>query len=336
MASNPHSESSVKQHNRIGVLITNLGTPDEPTAKALRRYLKEFLWDPRVVQIPRIIWWLILNLLILPFRPKKSAKLYASIWTPQGSPLLVHTRNLATKLAESLGENFVVDFAMRYGSNSIDEKIKAMVANGINRLLVIPLYPQYSETTTASTLDAVQKSLQNLTDKPELRFLDNYHDFPEYIQACATQIKQRCSMPDCSGNLLFSYHGLPQSFVDKGDPYYEQCLNTSALIAKELSLKENEFFTTFQSRFGKAEWLKPYTEETLKSLPQQGIKSIHVFCPGFSADCLETLEEIDHENRQYFIQNGGEDFQYIPALNSESIHVISLHKLIESNLDGWN
>ncbi len=340
MALNQNPLPTDNQSNRIGVIITNLGTPDEPTEKALRRYLKEFLWDPRVVQIPRLIWWFILNFLVLPFRPKKSAKLYASIWTSQGSPLLVHTKHLAEKLSETLKakwqDKLILDFAMRYGSHSIQQKINDMIANGANRILVIPLYPQYSETTTASTLDAVQRALQLQTNKPELRFVDNYHDFPAYINACAEQIKQRCSMPDCSGNLLFSYHGLPQSFVDNGDPYYEQCLTTSALIATQLGIQENQFFSTFQSRFGKAEWLKPYTEETLKSLPQQGVKSIHVFCPGFSADCLETLEEIDHENRQHFIQNGGEDFQYIPALNALPIHVDTLHQLIEDNLQGWS
>ena len=338
------TQQSINSNNhpekRVGVLITNLGTPDAPTKTALRRYLKEFLWDPRVVQIPRFIWWIILNLFILPFRPKKSAKLYESIWTEEGSPLLVHTKNLAAKLSEKINENWgdeiVLDFAMRYGSNAIDEKIQQMVANGVNRFLVIPLYPQYSETTTASTLDAIEQSFKKLKQQPELRFIDNYHDFPEYINACANQIKQRCKMPDCNGNLLFSFHGLPQSFVDNGDPYYEQCLKTSRLIATELNLKQDEFFTTFQSRFGKAEWLKPYTEDTLKSLPKQGVKSIHVFCPGFSADCLETLEEIDHENRQHFLQSGGENFQYIPALNADPMHVDMLIKLIENNLKEWH
>jgi ferrochelatase len=339
MTSNKNPNSATQKSKRIGVLVTNLGTPDEPTTKALRRYLKEFLWDPRVVQIPRVIWWVILNLFILPFRPKKSAELYASVWTEEGSPLRVNTKNIALGISEELkkqwGDKVILDFAMRYGSDSIDEKINSMLAQGVDRLLVIPLYPQYSETTTASTMDAIKKSFKSITEKPELRFLDDYHDFPDYIDACATQIKQGCDTAGFSGKLLFSYHGLPQSFVDKGDPYYDQCLNSSALIAKKMGLEENELIVTFQSRFGKAEWLKPYTETTLKALPEQGIKSIHVFCPGFSADCLETLEEIESENKQYFIESGGEDFQYIPALNAAPVHIQALTKLINENLKGW-
>ncbi len=340
MASNQNSGSEEGTVQRIGVLLTNLGTPDAPTPKALRRYLKEFLSDPRIVQIPRFIWWIILHLLILPFRPKKSAKLYASIWTEHGSPLLVHTQQTAIKLFQILkpqwGQRLELDYAMRYGSDSISEKIEAMINKGVTHLLIIPLYPQFSETTTASTLDKVLQSIGSNLSKPKIKFVDQYHDFQAYIQACAEQIKLHCRPPDNHHKLIFSYHGLPQSFVDKGDPYYDQCLKTSALIAAELNLQEGDLITTFQSRFGKAEWLKPYTEQTLKSLPEQGVKSVDIFCPGFSADCLETLEEIAHENKHYFLEHGGESYNYIPALNSTPHHIKALQELIQKNLQEWN
>ena len=331
-----HSDNSTAS---IGVLITNLGTPDAPTAKALRRYLREFLSDPRVVEIPRLVWWFILNVIILPFRSKRSAELYSSIWTNQGSPLLLHTQAQAQALSNRLkvawGDKLIVDFAMRYGAHSISEKIDNLGSQGVNKGLVLPLYPQYSATTTASTFDALAENFKRRRWQPELRFINSYYAFPAYIDAIENQIKQWRDTHGSSDKLILSYHGLPQRFVDNGDPYYQHCLKTSELIIKALKLEEKNCMTTFQSRFGKAKWLQPYTSETLKLLAAQGVKSVQVFCPGFSADCLETLEEIAHENKHYFMDAGGSSYQYIPALNSSDKHILALSQLISNNLQGW-
>lgn len=329
-----------QQADKIGVLITNLGTPDAPTTSALRRYLKQFLWDPRVVEVPRPLWWLILNGVILNIRPPRSAKAYATVFTDEGSPLLFHTRHQAAALNEALKkqghDHLVVDFAMRYGNPSIDSVLQNMLDQGVRKLLVLPLYPQYSASTTASTFDAISQDFQRRRWLPELRFITHYHDYQPFIRAAATRIKAHWDEHGRADKLMFSYHGVPKKYLLNGDPYHCECHKTSRLLAEELDLAEGEYLTTFQSRFGREEWLKPYTDETLKSLPGQGIKSVQIFCPGFSADCLETIEEIGEENREYFMHAGGERYEYISALNDRPEHIEALAELVLANLAGWS
>lgn len=325
--------------DRTGVLITNLGTPDAPTPKALHRYLKQFLWDPRVVEVPRPLWWLILHGVILRFRPRRSAKAYATVFTEEGSPLLFHTRNqagaLAARLAEQGHEDLVVDFAMRYGNPSIASVLQSMFDRGVRRLLVLPLYPQYSGSTTASTFDALSADFTRRRWIPGLRFVTHYHDYPPFIDAAAARIREYWQEHGQAERLLFSYHGVPLRYLHNGDPYHCECYKTSRLLAEKLGLGEDEYMTTFQSRFGREEWLKPYTDETLKALPGEGVKSVQVFCPGFSADCLETIEEIGEENRDYFLEAGGERYEYISALNDRADHIEALSQLVLDNLAGW-
>lgn len=330
---------SATRPDRIGVLITNLGTPDAPTTPALRRYLKEFLWDPRVVEAPRLIWWFALNGVILNIRPPRSAKSYATVFTDQGSPLMFHTvaqsAALTQELAQRGHEDLVVDFAMRYGNPSIASVLQNMMDQGVRRLLVLPMYPQYSGSTTASIFDAVGADFNKRRWLPELRFINNYHDYPPFIVACAERIREHWQTHGRADKLLFSYHGIPKSYVDKGDPYRDECYRSSHLIAQALQLQESEFLTTFQSRFGREEWLKPYTDHTLKAFPAQGVKSVQVFCPGFSADCLETIEEIGEENKEYFLHAGGERYEYISALNDRPGHIAAIADLVQKHLQGW-
>lgn len=327
------------QQALTGVLITNLGTPDEPTPAALRRYLKEFLWDPRVVEVPRPLWWCILNGIILNIRPRRSAAAYRKIWTEQGAPLLLHTQALAEGLRERLqarmGEGVMVEFAMRYGQPAIAEAIERMQQHGVTRLLVLPLYPQYSGATTASTFDAIAADFRTRRWLPELRMINHYHDFPAYIEALASSVETHWKSHGRADRLLFSYHGVPRRYLDEGDPYFCECHKTSRLLAQRLGLEPDSWMTTFQSRFGREEWLRPYTDETLKILPAQGVASVQVLCPGFSADCLETLEEIGQENREYFLAAGGERYEYIPALNAQPAHLDALEALIVQHLQGW-
>jgi len=327
------------QPPRTGVLITNLGTPDAPETKAVRRYLKQFLSDPRVVEIPRPVWWLILNGIILWVRPRRSAANYRKIWSDRGSPLLFHTRDQAEALKsvmrERFGERVIVEFAMRYGSPGIAGVLQDMVQQGVRRLLVLPLYPQYSGATTGSTFDALAADFTRRRWLPALRLVAQYHDHPAYIGAVADSIRRYRAEHGSADKLVFSYHGEPRRYLDQGDPYFCQCQKTSRLVAERLGLAESDYVVTFQSRFGKAEWLKPYTDETLRALPGQGLKSVQVVCPGFAADCLETLEEIGEENRDYFLAAGGEEFAYIPCLNSEPGHISALATIIEGELSGW-
>lgn len=329
---------SHKQASKIGVLITNLGTPDEPTPKALRRYLKEFLSDPRVVEVPRPIWWCILNGIILNIRPRRSAAAYKTVWTERGSPLLFHTQDQANALATALqkvDQRIIVKFAMRYGNPSISSVLSDMQTEGVRKLLVLPLYPQYSAATSASTLDAINHDFSRRRWLPDLRFISHYPDYPPYINALADKVKAYWQEHGRADKLLFSYHGVPLRYLHNGDPYHCECYKTSRLLAEALGLQESEYITTFQSRFGREEWLKPYTDHTLKALPEQGVKSVQVFCPGFAADCLETIEEIGIENRDYFIEAGGEQYQYISALNAEQGHIDALSQLLQENLQGW-
>ena len=334
------SETAHLRPKRIGVLLTNLGTPDAPTAPALRRYLAEFLADPRVVEVPRLIWWCILHGIILRIRPRRSAKAYAGVWTDDGSPLMTHTRAQALAVGDALrarfGDDVVVDFAMRYGNPSISNALQKMQEAGVTRLLVLPLYPQYSASTVGSTFDAVAADFSRRRRLPDLRFVSHYHDHPAYIRAMAEHIQNHWETHGRGEKLMLSYHGVPQRYLVNGDPYFCECHKTSRLLAERLGLQEGEYLTCFQSRFGREPWLQPYTDATLKSLPGQGVKSVDVFCPGFSADCLETVEEIDEENRGYFLESGGEKFNYVPALNAEPVHVRALLTLIEENLQGWS
>ena len=327
------------QPDKIGVLITNLGTPEAPTKSALKRYLKQFLSDPRVVEFPRFLWWLVLNLIILNVRPKRSAKAYKGVWTKDGSPLLLHTKAQGLALAEqfkqSHGDTVVVEFAMRYGQPAIDTVIQAMLEQGVSKLIVLPLYPQYSASTTASTFDAISDDFRQRRLIPELRFISHYHDKPAYIEALANKVKAHWHTHGRADKLIMSYHGVPKQYLLDGDPYFCECHKTSRLLAEALALKEDEHATAFQSRFGRQEWLQPYCDKTLQALPEQGVKSVQIICPGFSADCLETIEEIDIENRQYFLDAGGERFEYIPALNSDDGHITFLHGLICENMQGW-
>ncbi|MFT5116915.1 MAG: ferrochelatase [Kiritimatiellia bacterium] len=331
---------SHQQQPKIGVLITNLGTPTAPTAKALRKYLGQFLADPRVVEVPRLLWRCILHGVILRLRPRRSAAAYKTVWTEQGSPLMVHTQQQCDALAKSLhaiyGEHVVVKFAMRYGQPSVSHAIEAMQQEGVRKLVVLPLYPQYSAATTASTFDALAEDFMRRRWLPDLRFISHYHDYPAYIEALANSIEVHWEEYGRADKLLFSYHGIPLRYLKNGDPYHCECHKTSRLLAERLGLNATEYMTTFQSRFGREEWLKPYTDHTLQGFPADGVKTVQIVCPGFSADCLETIEEIGEENRDYFIQAGGERYEYIAALNASEEHIATLTALVKDNLQGWD
>ncbi len=322
-----------------GVLLCNLGTPERPDTRALRPYLRQFLSDPRVVELPRLLWWLILHGVILNTRPARSAKNYQQVWTDEGSPLLLHTRAqakaLQQRLKEQHGEGVLVDFAMRYGEPSIESAIQGMVESGVSRLLVLPLYPQYSGPTTGSTFDALARSFQRRRWLPQLQFVSGYCDHPAYIAALANSVRRHRKQHGAAKMLLFSYHGEPRSYLDKGDPYFCQCHKTTRLVAQALGLAQGSYRTVFQSRFGRGEWLQPYTDETLKTLPSMGVDSVEVICPGFAADCLETLEEIGVENRSYFMQAGGKGYYYIPCLNAGADHIEVLAQMVREQADGW-
>lgn len=324
---------------KIGVLVTNLGTPQAPTKKALKVYLKEFLSDPRVVEVPRLLWWCILNLVILNIRPARSAKAYETVWTKQGSPLMVHTQNqhkaIKQKLQAEFGENVIVEFAMRYGQPSVKETLQSMQKQGVTKLVTLPLYPQYSAATTGSTFDAIAQDFMQRRWLPDFRFISHYHDHPLYIQALVNKIQKYWQQNGQADKLIFSYHGVPQRYLDNGDPYHCECYKTTRLVAESLGLDKAQYMTTFQSRFGREEWIKPYTDHTLKALPEKGVKSVQVVCPGFSSDCLETIEEIGEENRDYFLEAGGEKFDYIEALNSDDEHIEALCEIIKANMQDW-
>ncbi|MBA3581261.1 MAG: ferrochelatase [Gammaproteobacteria bacterium] len=323
------------QAPRIGVLITNLGTPAAPTAKAVRPYLREFLSDTRVVEIPRLIWWFILNGVVLLTRPPRSAHAYAKIWTEQGSPLLVNTQKQAAAIAEQLGESYVVAYAMRYGQPSIAAGLQQLKMANARHIIVLPLYPQYAASSTGSTFDAVAKELTQWRWVPELRFVGSYHDHENYINVLAASVKQHWQQHGRAEKLVMSFHGLPKAHLLQGDPYFCQCHKTGRLLAERLQLSSEQYQITFQSRFGAQEWLQPYTDVTLKQLPTQGVKNIDVICPGFSSDCLETLEEIMIQNQELFKAAGGEQFKYIPALNAEPAHIEMLTQLIKQQTQGW-
>jgi len=324
-----HSQQSTRP---TGVLLVNLGTPDEPTAPALRRYLAEFLSDPRVVEIPRVIWWCILHGIILRIRPKKSALLYKSVWTSEGSPLLVIAKRQAAAIQMVLGNTASVKLAMRYGNPSIKSVMQAFQDEGLRKIIVLPLYPQYASPTTGSTFDELARVLKKWRWVPELHFINQYFEQPLYIESLANSIRDYLQQNGQPQKIVFSYHGMPKCFLLAGDPYYCLCLKTTRLVQEKLGLDKDDCISSFQSRFGKAEWLKPYTNEVLRELPAQGIKKIAIISPAFSADCLETLEELAVENCHLFINAGGESYDYIPALNDRPDHIHALASLIRVNL----
>lgn len=323
----------------LGVLIVNLGTPDAPTAGAVRRYLAEFLSDPRVVEIPRIPWWLILHGYILRTRPARSAEAYAKIWTDNGSPLLLHSRDIANGIQEKLSARLSgavnVELGMVYGTPSIDSALQALHDQCVRRVVILPLYPQYSNTTTGSVFDAVTQSLAQRRWIPELRMINHYHDSNGYIAALAASIRDYWDIHGRAEKLLMSFHGIPKRTLELGDPYHCQCQKTGRLVADVLELQDDEWQLSFQSRLGRAEWLKPYTDDTLREMGQNNVGRVDVVCPGFAADCLETLEEIAIQNAELFKDSGGGDLHYIPALNARDDHISFLSRLVEKNVAGW-
>ncbi len=325
----PVFHAANKPSPRIGVLLVNLGTPDEPTAPALRRYLKQFLSDPRVVEIPRLAWLLILHGIILRVRPKRSAALYKSVWTSEGSPLLVISKQQQAAIQQQLGDEYSVKLGMRYGNPSIANALRELQKEGVRKIIVLPLYPQYAGPTTGSSFDAVASELKQWRWVPELHFINNYCDHPLYIDALANSVREHIEKNGLPQKIIFSYHGMPKRFLTAGDPYFCLCQKTTRLVQEKLQLDKNILITSFQSRFGRAEWLKPYTDETLANLPKEGIKNIAILSPAFSADCLETLEELAVENRHTFLTAGGEKYQYIPALNTRADHIVALSNLIK-------
>ena len=317
-----------ENEQKKGVLIAYLGTPDSPDVLSVRRYLKEFLSDPRIIEVPKIIWWFILNIFILNFRSFNSARLYKSIWTDGGSPLLVNCIKIKEKVQKSLPSNYQVELGMRYGNPSIKSALNELKEANCRDIEVITLFPHYSATTVGSIFDAVSTEIKSWRWVPSVKFLNSYHDNPLLIEILSKRIQKSFDSQGKPDKLVFSYHSIPKKYFDSGDPYHCLCQKTSRLIAEKLSLDEKDYITAFQSRFGPSEWLKPYTSETMKSLPKEGIKSVQVVSPGFGVDNLETLQEIDIENKEYFEDAGGENFHYIPCLNDDDDHVEFLISLI--------
>ncbi len=328
-------EPSVK----AGILLVNLGTPTAPTAKALRRYLAEFLGDPRVIEAPRWLWWLILHGVILRIRPSRSAHAYARIWTERGSPLRVGSEALAAGLQAELERrrrgSLKVALAMRYGAPSVAQAIEALQRDGVRRLLVLPLYPQYSATSTGSVIDAVADSFKRLRWPPELRIVNDYHDDLAHIEALARRIERAWAEQGRGEKLLLSFHGIPQRYVQAGDPYHAQCEATARLLRRRLGLDETQLLVSYQSRVGREPWLQPYTDQTVRQLAAAGVKRLDVACPGFAVDCLETLEEIAMQNHDFFVEAGGETLRYIPALNDSAEQINALASLALRHLQGW-
>ena len=322
-----------------GILVVNLGTPQAPTTTAVRRFLQQFLSDPRVVEFPRLLWWLALNFFVLRVRPARAAAAYRKIWTDRGSPLLVYSIEIAKKLQRRLatleGNPIPVELAMNYGEPSIDSAVDRLLANGMRRVLVLPLYPQYSGATTASVFDSIARKFGKLRWIPEARFINDYHNAPGYIDALADSIRTDWALHGRGDKLMLSFHGLPASMHSNGAPYHFQCQETARLLATRLNLSDDDWLISFQSRVGREEWLRPYTDETIASLGKRGLARLDVVCPGFAADCLETLEEIAMRYTELFAASGGESLHYIPALNAGDVHVEFLAALTTQHLAGW-
>lgn len=321
------------------VVLVNLGTPDAPSAGPVRRYLAEFLWDPRVIEIPRLLWWLVLHGVILRIRPRKSARAYHEVWTDEGSPLLVHTSNLAKKVGQVLDPEgsrpLAVVHAMRYGRPGLPEVLRDLADRNLRRLVVLPLYPQYSATTTASVFDAVAAELRTWRRVPSLRFVADYWREPAWIEAVAAKVRAHVAGKGLPDRLLFSFHGIPERYFRNGDHYHCQCHGSAARIAERAGIPRERWQVAFQSRVGREPWLKPYTDETLAAWPKAGVRSVAVVCPGFAVDCLETIEEIAMQNRDAFLEAGGERYDYIPALNADDAHVALLADVARRELAGW-
>ncbi len=331
-------DNATQQKKRFGILMVNLGTPEAPTPKAVRAYLKEFLSDVRVVDAPRLIWWFVLRIILL-IRPKPVSEAYKSIWTSEGSPLLVISKRQAAaveaRLKEVTGNDIPVELAMTYGNPSILSASNALRSKGVERILILPMYPQFSSSTTAAIYDKLSDLLKQCPHLPEMRWIRDFHDNPDYINALAKSVKTQWEKTGQAEKLLMSFHGVPERYTNKGDPYEHHCRKTADLLAAKLELKPEQWQCCFQSRFGREEWVKPYTDYTLKQWGKDGIKSVDIICPAFSADCLETLEEIQVENKEYFIEAGGESYNYIPALNDNPDHIDMLSKLIIQHSQGW-
>src|SRR3990170_3399884 len=324
---------------KTAILLVNLGTPDAPTAPAVRRYLKQFLGDPRVVEIPRAVWLPILHGIILNTRPKQSAQKYARIWSNEGSPLMVHTVRQARLLAGYLGERvrspMTVDYAMRYGEPSIGGALERLKGAGCDRILVLPLYPQYAASTTASAFDEGARFIQGTRNVPEIRMVRHFHDHPGYVAALTAQVREHWGANGRTDRLLVSFHGLPRYTLDRGDPYHCECQKTARLLAEALRVPDSHWQLSFQSRFGRTEWLQPYTLPTLQDLARQGVRRVDVVCPGFVADCLETLEEIGIEGKEAFLAAGGKEFHFIPCLNERDDWIHALADIALEHLSGW-
>jgi len=334
----PHMSNAVPSSGPdAAVLLLNLGTPAAPTARAVRRYLAQFLSDRRVIDYPRWLWWPILHGAILRVRPRRSARAYAKIWTPQGSPLLVNSRALAARLAANLAAPETrVAVGMSYGEPAIGATIRSLLADGVQRILLLPMFPQYSATSTAAAFDAVFAALRDERRVPEIRSIADYHADPGYIDALAAGVEKYWFTHGRGERLLLSFHGIPERYVAAGDPYREQCLTTARLLRERLGASESELFVAFQSRVGRERWLAPYTDATLAEFAQSGVRHVQVVCPGFAVDCLETLEEIAIRGREQFLAAGGERLDYIPALNASNAHVQLLHDLIQRNARDWH
>ena len=321
---------------RSGVLLCNLGTPDKPSSSKLRSYLKQFLSDPRVVEVPRIIWWLVLNLIILTIRPRRSAKLYQTVWTEDGSPLLVNSLSQTEKLKIALEKKYnyeiPVELGMRYGNPSIHSAIEKLTSQNVRNITVLPLYPQYSGATTGTTFDAIADVFKKTRWVPELHFVGGYHQSSKFIRALVKTIENQLKKSGNPDMIIMSYHGTPERYLKNGDPYHCFCHQTTRLVSEALHFESDKIITTFQSRFGREPWLQPYTDETIESLPPKNIKKIFIICPGFSSDCLETLEEINGEAREIFLEAGGEEFEYISCLNDDNDHIEVLVDIVSPYL----
>jgi ferrochelatase len=332
-------ESPETEVSATGVLLANLGTPDAPTPAALKRYLREFLSDPRVTELPKWKWWPILHGIVLPRRAPQSAAAYRRIWTDEGSPLLVLGREQARKLEHALQRRFLgplhVALGMRYGNPPLERALQELETRSCRRILLLPLYPQYSASTTASTIDALAAAVLRRRRVPELRTVNEYHDAPEYLRALANSVREVWEREGEPRRLLISFHGIPMRYVAGGDPYPHQCRQTARRLAASLELADDRWAVAFQSRFGREEWLQPYTDERLRAWGGEKLESVDVICPGFAADCLETLEEIDRENREYFTEAGGGRYRYLPALNDRDDHVAALAAVAARHLQGW-
>jgi ferrochelatase len=320
----PHQNPLPKR----AVLLCNLGTPEASTPRALRKYLRQFLSDPRVIEVNPWLWKVILNCFILPFRPRNSAAMYQKVWTPEGSPLLLHSLAQQEALQTRLGPDVLVELAMCYGGHSVDDAVARMKAQDVREVVVLPLYPQYCAATTAATFDAVAKVYMGYRWLPQLHFVHGYHKEPRFIEALKASIERHVQAHGMPDKLIFSYHGTPKTYQTEGDPYSCFCLQNTRMVREALGWSEDQVMSTFQSRFGRAEWLQPYTDITLEKLAQEGVQHVAVICPGFASDCLETLEEIDQEARESFLDYGGQTFHYIAALNSEQDHIELFESLV--------